>query len=135
MAKDEKGKIALTVEHKELVMEKICEICESKFTTIPNGKSRRYCFECSPSGISRASNITGIRRAMKRKAVKIMGEKCSICGYSKCISALEFHHINSEEKEIGLSSGFFKSWQDYLKELMKCILVCSNCHKEIHYKQ
>lgn len=26
------------------------------------------------------------------------------------------------------------SWREYKKEVLKCILVCSNCHKEIHSK-
>lgn len=29
-------------------------------------------------------------------------------------------------------SGDSTSWQDYKNEALKCILVCSNCHKEIH---
>lgn len=44
----------------------------------------------------------------------------------------EFHHLNPLEKEFKLGSGNTMSWQDYKKELEKCILVCSNCHKEIH---
>mgnify|MGYP003534316966 CR=1 FL=1 len=58
---------------------------------------------------------------------------CSICGYSKCIAALEFHHVNPSEKLFAISkahSGY--SLEEILKELEKCILVCSNCHKEIH---
>ena len=26
------------------------------------------------------------------------------------------------------------SWKEYKSEALKCMLVCSNCHKEIHYK-
>lgn len=63
---------------------------------------------------------------------KLLGEKCSICGYSKCVDALEFHHKNSNEKEFKLGSGNTMSWKDYRAEALKCILVCSNCHKEIH---
>lgn len=50
------------------------------------------------------------------------------------INALEFHHENQNEKEFKLGSGNTISWEDYKKEAMKCILVCSNCHKEIYAK-
>ena len=61
-----------------------------------------------------------------------MGNKCQICGYNKSIAALEFHHLNPKEKEYQLSSGNCRSIQEDLEEAKKCILVCSNCHKEIH---
>ena len=69
---------------------------------------------------------------MKKQAVKLLGGKCQICGYNKCIDALEFHHENPKEKEFKLGSGNTISWKEYKKEALKCILICSNCHKEIH---
>ena len=69
---------------------------------------------------------------MKKQAVKILGGKCLKCGYNKCIDALEFHHENPNVKEFKLGSGNTMSWKQYKEEAMKCILVCSNCHKEIH---
>ena len=36
------------------------------------------------------------------------------------------------KKQFKLGSGNTMSWQDYKKEALKCILVCLNCHKEIH---
>ena len=69
---------------------------------------------------------------MKERAVYLLGSKCSICSYDKCIDALEFHHEDPKEKEFKLSLGNTISWDDYKREAMKCILVCSNCHKEIH---
>lgn len=70
---------------------------------------------------------------MKTLAVEYLGSKCAICGYNKCLAALEFHHKNSEEKDFGLSCrGLTRSWERIKKELEKCVLVCSNCHKEIH---
>ena len=53
-------------------------------------------------------------------------------GYNKCIDALEFHHENPSKKEFKLGSGNTMSWKEYKAEALKCILVCSNCHKEIH---
>ena len=52
--------------------------------------------------------------------------------------ALEFHHLNPEEKDFGISRTLTRSMDSLRKEVDKCILVCSNCHAEIHdelYKQ
>lgn len=61
-----------------------------------------------------------------------MGGKCQICGYDKCYQALEFHHINPEEKEFTISYNQNKSWKTMSKEIKKCTLLCSNCHRELH---
>lgn len=71
---------------------------------------------------------------MKLQAIKLLGNRCCLCGYNRCIDALEFHHKNPHEKEFKLGSGNTMSWKDYKNEALKCILVCSNCHKEIHSK-
>ena len=120
-------------------MIKKCIICNKKFETKPNGNSRKYCFECSPSypkGGSRAKTITALRQAMRREAVKRYGGKCQLCGYDKCIDALQFHHKNPEEKKFGLAqNGIIHSWEEYLKECEKCILICANCHAELHWQE
>ena len=66
-------------------------------------------------------------------AVEYKGGCCEKCGYKKYIGALEFHHLDPNEKDFGIADkGFIRSWDKIKKELDKCILVCSNCHKEIH---
>lgn len=78
------------------------------------------------------------RNKKKLQAVTYKGGKCEICGYDKCIRALEFHHLDSNEKDFNISSSQGdKRWnnQDFKAELDKCILVCSNCHREIHYEK
>lgn len=73
------------------------------------------------------------RKLLKEKAVEYLGGKCSICGYDKCINALQFHHINPENKDFSISAkGYTRSWKIVKKELDKCILVCANCHCEVH---
>lgn len=63
------------------------------------------------------------------------GGKCSVCGYDKCSDALQFHHIDPSEKEFALSSRRQSNLDVLRKEMEKCILVCANCHAEIHSKQ
>ena len=69
----------------------------------------------------------------KQDCVDFLGGKCSKCGYSKCAAALEFHHLDPSEKDFEISKSN-KPLNSVKKELSKCILVCSNCHKEIHFK-
>ena len=122
-----------------MVMDMIrkCKICEKVFET--KSSTRIYCYECSGNSIrsdneTRKHQKTILRRNMKLQAIKMLGGKCSICGYNKCVDALEFHHKNPKEKEFKLGSGNTMSCEEYKNELKKCILVCSNCHKEIHSK-
>ena len=71
----------------------------------------------------------------KRELIKLMGGKCCRCGYDNNYAALEFHHINPSEKSFQLDSRHLSntSMELIIKESKKCILVCSNCHKEIHH--
>lgn len=75
------------------------------------------------------------RRRLKEKLVEYKGGKCEICGYDKCIAALDFHHLNPNEKDYSICNGDYKSFEKVKKEVDKCILVCANCHREIHYKE
>jgi len=75
------------------------------------------------------------RRKLKQKAVIYAGGKCSRCGYDRCFSALTFHHIDPSIKKFGISTkGLTRSWEKVKSEIDKCILVCANCHAEIHDK-
>lgn len=58
---------------------------------------------------------------------------CKICGYDKCAQAIEFHHLNPQEKEFELKSLTSYTKETIQNELTKGILVCANCHREIHY--
>lgn len=115
---------------------KQCKICGKDFKIKANGHTRIYCYECSPSyehGESKSETIIALRKAMKKQAVKMRGGKCERCGYDKCIGALQFHHRNPEEKKFGLSmNGITHSWNEYLLEVEKCVLLCANCHAEEH---
>lgn len=61
---------------------------------------------------------------------------CQMCGYDKCIGALDFHHIDSESKdfEISQAKNLTKINDVIKKELDKCIVICANCHREHHYR-
>jgi predicted HNH restriction endonuclease len=75
---------------------------------------------------------TDRKRKLKRELIEMLGGKCSKCGYNKCEAALDFHHEGNKEESITI---LLKndSKQRILKEIKKCILLCANCHRELHY--
>ena len=79
-------------------------------------------------------HVKTFRKKNKERAIEYKGGKCILCGYSKCNNALEFHHLNPLDKDFNISKNMNKSWQKVKNEIDKCILVCSNCHREIHEK-
>ena len=85
--------------------------------------------------ICKNSRKSDIRKNNKYQLVEYMGKKCQICKYSKCLSALEIHHIVPKEKTLEFSKiSRDNKLQDYRNEIdnTPCILVCANCHREIH---
>ena len=75
------------------------------------------------------------RWQLKLKAIQYKGGKCEICGYNKCPTSLEFHHVNPKLKEFSISVPHSRSWEKIKNEIDKCQLLCSNCHKEEEFKK
>lgn len=71
--------------------------------------------------------------AKKLKAIGLLGGKCSICEEARSW-LLEFHH-NTNAKEYEISFLKHLSWERLEKELCKCVLICRNCHGDIHFKE
>ncbi len=68
----------------------------------------------------------------KQRAIEYKGGKCAYCGYNRCSDALEFHHIDSRQKDKMFRNLRYWGWERTKKELEKCLLLCSNCHREKH---
>ncbi len=73
------------------------------------------------------------RKKVREMAVEYKGGQCQLCGYRRCIGALEFHHPDPNKKDFGVSmDGLTRSWERVRNEIEKCVLICANCHREIH---
>ncbi len=80
----------------------------------------------------RAEAVVKRRRNVKRALVEEAGGRCVVCGYNRCIAALEFHHLDRAEKRFSLSErGLARSMEKARLEASKCALLCSNCHSEV----
>ena len=74
------------------------------------------------------------RRAQVRQmTIAYKGGCCQVCGYYRCLEALELHHLDPTQKDFGIShKGYTRSWEKVKGEADKCILLCANCHREVH---
>lgn len=106
--------------------EKVCPICGKTFRPKNAAANQRTCcYDCMPDGVQ----LT--RGAFLAKIKEQRGGKCIKCGYNTCLKALEFHHIDPTQKDFTISNDHFKLL-DAIEESKKCVLLCSNCHKELH---
>jgi transposase-like protein len=84
------------------------------------------CLKC------RADAVTKRRRLVKATLVAEAGGRCALCGYTRSVAALQFHHLDPEAKEFQLSHrGMARSLAAARAEADKCALLCANCHAEV----
>ena len=67
----------------------------------------------------------------------MLGRKCSNCGYDRCLDAIQFHHKDPATKKFEISDSIFGKSGNYtekeiIEEVNKCLLLCANCHFELH---
>lgn len=104
--------------------EVVCATCKRKFVyDRSKGHNKTRCNSCV---------VNARRSTFKAKCIKYKGGKCEVCGYSKCNRALSFHHINPENKKFAIGGAHSRRWNEVIKELDKCLLLCANCHMELH---
>lgn len=85
-----------------------------------------HCKSCKVEQVNKR------RKEIKEKCVEYKGGKCKVCGYNKCMAALEFHHKDPSVKEYGINNSLTLSMSKLIPELDKCDLLCANCHREEH---
>lgn len=103
-------------------------VCVKHGEVVFNKRGNRFrCSKCATEAVTKR------RRKIKQLAIEHLGGCCTICGYNKYQGALEFHHLDPTKKDFVISlKGHCRSWIEIKKELDKCILLCSNCHREVH---
>ena len=108
-----------------------CVVCGSRLT----GRQTKFCSPaCKNKDLQsyEAQKRRGL--AKKLEIVVSAGGCCSICGYHQNLAALVFHHIDSSSKDFKLDMRSLsnRKLDPVLAEIDKCILVCANCHAELH---
>lgn len=83
--------------------------------------------------MSNSNRVLAWRNRAKAKLVEIAGGRCAICGYNRCQKALEFHHLDPNEKDFPVTgSSVTRRFAEMVVEARKCIVLCANCHREVH---
>ena len=117
---------------------KTCSCCKEE-KTVDNFHSTGY--NVSKAGVKTKSykptckvcaNAEWKRRFEAKLAAAGVVWKCSQCGYDQCKDALDFHHVDPAEKEFTLSAATTLSEQRIREEVSKCVVLCANCHREVH---
>lgn len=128
-----------------------CDSCSLEFKKTKKFTSNEKCTKC---GVQKDTNNTYrnssgkwatvcrsckaisnrlISKKLKQECVDYKGGKCQNCGYCKSISALDFHHLDPRQKDFTIGDRKSRVNSDVTKkELDKCVLLCSNCHREEH---
>jgi transposase len=94
----------------------------------PHVREPRGYYRCKSC---RQEAVVRRRRKAKEILVRESGGSYRLCGYDRCIAALEFHHLDPGLKEFGLARRGARSIAHLRAEARKCILLCSNCHAEV----
>ena len=103
--------------------------CSSCGETDPNkfyGHKRTICGACH----NKYTLQKGLEK--RQKAIDYLGGKCQICDYNKHYGALEFHHLDPSIKDPKYGNLRSWSWDRIVREIQKCVLLCANCHREVH---
>ena len=114
-----------------------CVICDKKLS----GRQKKFCsincqgryFGSYAGPYAKNRDAQAIPR--KRELIKMAGGCCIKCGYNKNMSALCFHHVDKSLKKFDLDLRAIgnRSVKNGIAEMRKCVLVCMNCHSEIHH--
>jgi len=112
-----------------------CKNCQAEL----KGSRRLYCSRvCKNTQGNQKFNSypSQQKRGKERKLnlIKMKGGCCELCGYSKNMAALQFHHEDPTKKEGGLDARKLSNstWEWCISEVKKCKLLCANCHLETH---
>jgi len=102
----------------------VCD-CGKVYTPKAGQDARIKCTSCIKTFPS---------KEIKAKCVAYLGGKCVDCGQTH-IATLDFDHKRHERKSFKISGHYMLLWKYLKKELDKCEIRCSNCHRIKHYEE
>jgi len=114
---------------------KICPSCSIKKELLKDFyiKKEKYSHAWCKACINK--NTIAIQQNRKIQAINYKGGKCAKCGYNKYAGALDFHHLDPSKKDFTIARRKNCSLETIKPELDKCILLCRNCHAELHFEE
>ncbi len=103
-----------------------CPNCGEKDVSKFYGRRRDVCGSCH--------NDASVARTRRKREmiVRVLGGKCTKCGFDKYRASLDAHHADPSKKDP--SARHMRFWSDkrIMIEIAKCVLLCKNCHAALH---
>jgi hypothetical protein len=116
-------------------MEESCLVCEAVLT----GRQTKFCsLQCKNAFTNNKHQnyVSQQQRGRQRRRLLIQQKsgRCQLCGYNRNEAALAFHHLDPGIKSfpLDLRNCSNTTWEALVTESLKCLLLCLNCHAEIH---
>lgn len=116
---------------------KVCSACKQEKLTqeffYRNKKKGTLCQQCKAC---HSNLVKKHYQQIKDDINKIKQNlSCQKCGYNKIPDVLDFHHCDPSQKDNTIARMTSNKYQmeDVMKEIEKCVCLCSNCHREFHY--
>ena len=116
-------------------MQSKCETCAGELA----GRQRKFCSRKCKNASTNFRHQTYCRQqargvARKRRLVAEHGGGCTRCGYRRNYAALEWHHVVPSSKAFNLDLRALSNrrFAVILAEIEKCVLLCANCHADLH---
>ncbi len=114
-----------------------CTVCketklEDDFPKASVTKSGR-AGECKSCKSVRIKNLRTVRENL---LYSMFGKACNTCKMPHEVPGFfDFHHINKGSKKREVKQILCGSLETLLEEAKKCIMLCPNCHREVHLKE
>ena len=124
-----------------------CKECGKEWLIREDRENSSYCRDCLFKGhrngmfgkISwnkgqKTYDRNSFKKLRKKECVALFGNKCALCGAENLpIACYSFHHIDPNTKQHQISKILLWNWVTLKNELLKCVMLCSNCHKQVHF--
>lgn len=108
-----------------------CHWCNNIISTERRNCGVKFCSEKCRVEKKRFNSKKYWAKTVKAFSEFKISKGCTRCGYNKCAASLDFHHVGEKDRRITARMWYYNSLM-IQEELRKCILLCKNCHYEVH---
>ena len=105
-----------------------CQTCSVEFQGYHS--SNKFCSTKCCANSDKRKEYTKAYTAKRRELIQQykLDKGCAVCGYNKHPAALDFAHLDQTTKLFNIGDNPKRKWEDTLKEIEKCRVLCRNCH-------
>lgn len=102
------------------ILQTVCKVCQREYKLKHYYANKQQHFDRNEK----------TRQKLKEYSDSVKAKGCSRCS-EKEICCMDFHHLGDKDIEVAKLIGA-GSMNRLIKEISKCIVLCSNCHRKEH---